>query len=104
MLRCSIAGYSDQVHIWLYCNTPRLPRWQQFKYEPTEYLYCFQIRKHTQKLQNLDAFESRFLVLKAVLGRQNSTKQLLSFSNYLLIPLLNFVGIGKNWPKIDQKP
>jgi len=51
----------------------------------------------------MSAFELRFLAFKAVLGRQNSTKQLLSSGSYFLTPLLNFLVIKKTWTKIGQK-
>jgi len=56
-------------------------------------LYYSIVRK-TQRI--LDAFEPWFLVLKAVLGRQNSIKPLLSSSTNFLPPLLNFLGTKKH--------
>ena len=53
--------------------------------------------------QNLDILWQWFLALEAVLGRRNGTKQLLSTNMCLLIPLLNFLGTQKTWPKTDQK-
>lgn len=45
---------------------------------------------------NLDAFETQFLVFKAFLDRQNSTRQSLSSTSTLLTPLLDFFGIFEN--------
>jgi len=61
-------------------------------------------QQYAKTQPNLDAFDGRFLELEAVLDLQNSTKQWLSASSYILIHFLKNFGTKKNMNENRPKP